>query len=91
MPERLTVVFEDEGLYRRLKMRAAADGTPIKRLIEEALRDYLGPEESGEKTFDWDAFDQWQDEVEDLNEAAEPVPLRRPLAGLAEERSKYGE
>ena len=35
----------------------------LKRLIEDALRAYLGPE-SSEKPFDWDAFDRWQEEAE---------------------------
>lgn len=89
MPERLTVVFEDEALYRRLKVRAAAGSVPLKRLIEDAVREYLGPEEEQEQAFDWDAFDRWQAEVDAIGRDVTPIPLRPEFAALAEEKAEY--
>jgi hypothetical protein len=65
MSERLTVVFDDDTLYRRLKVRAAQEGTPLKRLIEDAVRAYLGEDqaETDWKPVDWEAFDRWMDEA----------------------------
>ena len=78
MPERLTVVFEDDALYRRLKVRAAEHGRPLKQLIEDAIQLYLGPEAAAPKVFNWGVFDRWQDEVEALN------------TGLADEHDDEG-
>jgi hypothetical protein len=41
MSARLTVVFDNDELYRRAKIRAAEDGVPLKRVVEEALSAYL--------------------------------------------------
>ena len=67
MAERLTVVFENDALYRRLKVQAASSGVPMKRLVEEALQAFLGPEAPAPKAFDWNAYDRWQREVAVLN------------------------
>ncbi len=71
MSERLTVVFDDDTLYRRLKVLAAENHVPLKRVVEDAVRAYLGPELPEPKTFDWDVYDRWQAEVELLNDEAE--------------------
>jgi hypothetical protein len=65
MSERLTVVFDDAALYRRLKVYAAEHDLPLKHVIERAVRQYLGPaaEDAATKPFDWDAYDRWQAEV----------------------------
>jgi hypothetical protein len=100
MSERLTVVFDDAGLYRRLKVRAAESGQPLKRIVEDALVAYLGPEAAEPKPFDWAAYDSWQEEMAELNAALPPeeddgqlLEYRprpsRPLAMLAEERAPY--
>ncbi len=104
MSQRLTVVLDDEELYKELKLRALADGVPAKDVIESSLREYL----SGgrlTKVWNWDEFDSWQDEIEDLNAALPPgmtdysdvkqhlyAEVRRPerLRMLAEEPSTYG-
>jgi hypothetical protein len=100
----LTVVFDDAELYRRLKVRAAERGVPMKRLIEEAVRGYLGPAPEAElKPIDWDAFDNWMKEVEEADADAGDVldlsDIKRHLYGypgpadhrlaLAEERAPY--
>ncbi|GAB4337407.1 MAG: hypothetical protein Kow0010_25570 [Dehalococcoidia bacterium] len=74
MSNRLTVVFDDAGLYRRLKVRAAERGVPVKRIVEDALRSYLGPDpdEVNVKPFDWDAFDRWMKEVGEINASLPP-------------------
>jgi hypothetical protein len=74
---RLTVVFDDPELYRRLKVRAAEDGVPIKRLVEEAIRGHLDARAGAPrlKAFDWDEFDAWQAEADQRDAATtEPVP-----------------
>lgn len=68
MVERLTVVFENDAVYRRLKVRAAQSGVPMKKLVEEALLAFLGPEVAAAKPFDWKAYDRWQKEVALVNE-----------------------
>lgn len=62
MSERLTVVFDDSALYRRLKVAAAERREPVKRIIEEAVAAYLGPEIAVPQAFDWAAFEAWQAE-----------------------------
>jgi hypothetical protein len=49
MAERLTVVFEDPELYRELKVFAAEEGIPMKRVIEQALRAFLERDDGEEK------------------------------------------
>ncbi|MCC7366169.1 MAG: hypothetical protein IT303_17530 [Dehalococcoidia bacterium] len=72
MSERMTVVFDDTELARRLKVAAAERGVPLKRLIEEAVRAFLGPDPRAEApAFNWAAFEAWQDEVE-AREASDP-------------------
>ena len=71
MSARLTVVFDDEDLYRQAKVRAVEDGIPLKGLIEAALRAYLEGNDSDAVEpveWDWDAYDRWQAEVEKLGE-----------------------
>lgn len=104
MSERMTVVFDDTALYRRLKVAAAERSVPVKRIIEDAVANFLGPEAPEAKAFDWDEFKRWQDEGDKL---VESIPFdgiddysnvkkhlyRRaehaPLAQLAEERAEY--
>jgi hypothetical protein len=71
----LTVVFDDDDLYRRVKVRAAETGVPMKTLVQEALLAYLdgsdaqaAPGTPAEKTWDWDAFDRWQEEIRKADE-----------------------
>ena len=67
MSQRLTVVLDDDALYGRLKLRALADGTSAKAVIEQSLREYL---DGGRptKAWDWDDYDEWQDEVQAIND-----------------------
>lgn len=84
MAERTTVVFDDPELARRLKVAAAERGVPLKRLIEEAVRAYLGPAPEAEtKPFDWDSFDAWQREVEE-REAADDSSYPEDLSDVKE-------
>ena len=39
--KRVTVLFEDELLYRELKMAAAKEGRSVKDVVAEALADWL--------------------------------------------------
>jgi plasmid stability protein len=69
MAARLTVVFDDETLYRKLKVRAAEEGVSMKQIIESALNAYLEHRE-GERPrrlFDWDAFEEFQRHIEEMD------------------------
>ncbi|MGB4861990.1 MAG: hypothetical protein WBO97_05995 [Tepidiformaceae bacterium] len=87
MSARLTVVLDDEELYRRLKVRAAEDGVAMKELVEAGLRNVLGdradpaaetaPED---KAFDWARYEsmmhEWEAEDEELDpDAPRPINL----------------
>lgn len=103
MSQRLTVVLDDEALYGRLKLRALADGVSAKAVIEQSLRDYL---DGGRptKAWDWDDFDEWQEEIREINGTLPATPtdysnVKKHLYGdesrpalklLAEERTPYG-
>ncbi len=74
MSDRLTVVFDDPSLYRRMKIRAAEDGVALKKLIEEALEAYLAAGTAARKPFDFEAFGRWQAEMDALDRANPPGP-----------------
>ena len=82
MSARLTVVLDDEDLYRRLKVKAAEDGVPMKDLVEAGLRRVLGEAaaapEVEPKSFDWDRhealMEQFRKEDEELGIEAADYP-----------------
>lgn len=39
--KRVTVLFDDELLYREVKMEAAREGRPVKDVVAEALTEWL--------------------------------------------------
>lgn len=73
---RLTVVLDDDDLYRRLKVRGAEDGVPMKALVEQALIALLDQPEgqphgaAHEKEWDWQAFDRWQEQIREAEAKA---------------------
>ena len=48
VPKRMTVVFDDETLYRALKVEAARTGRHAKDIIAEAVRGWLEAREDEE-------------------------------------------
>ncbi len=38
---RVTILFDDERLYREVKAEAAKEGRPVKDVVAEALQDWL--------------------------------------------------
>ena len=78
MAERLTVVFDDPDLYRKLKVRAAEEGIAMKRIIEDALAQYLAGGRSAAtqqpvaRTVDWASWDAFQAELDALPEEVTP-------------------
>lgn len=79
MSDRLTVVFDDPELYRRLKVHAAAEGIPMKRLIQEAIRAHLDAAGSGTaaatagpSAVDWAEWDRMQQELDAIEETPSP-------------------
>lgn len=83
MTARLTVVLEDDSLYRKLKVRAAEEGIAMKELIESALKAYI--ENVGgrrpRKPFDWDAFHEFQGRIEAMD-AENPDPGPTDLSDI---------
>jgi hypothetical protein len=91
VPERLTVVFDDPDLYRKLKVRAAEEGIAMKRIIEDALAQYLDgtrpaavPRETT-RFVDWDSWDAFQAELDSLPEEVTPdaSDIKHQLYGAA--------
>ena len=39
--KRVTILFDDELLYREVKMEAAREGRPVKDVVAEALTEWL--------------------------------------------------
>lgn len=76
MTDRLTVVFDDPELYRRLKVRAAEEGIPMKQLIQSAVAAYLeetAPQPApAARQLDWQRWDAFQQELDALPE--DPAP-----------------
>lgn len=83
MTARLTVVLEDESLYRKLKVRAAEEGVAMKDLIESALKAYVEQLEGKQpsKPFDWDAFEEFQRHIEEMD-AKNPDPGLTDLSDI---------
>ena len=48
MSKRMTVVFDDEGLYTALKVAAVRSGQHAKDIVAEAVRDWLESREDAE-------------------------------------------
>ena len=92
MSERMTVVFDDDVVARRLRVWSAEHGVPMKQVIQDAVREYLGPDRSAVKRlgkpFDWAAYDSWQEEVHAITDRLEPENImsrRPPIRMMAEE------
>jgi hypothetical protein len=70
MSARLTVVFDEPELYRRLKVQAAQEGIPMKSIIQAAVAEYLERAGAGDaapaeaRPLDWERWDQFQAELD---------------------------
>jgi hypothetical protein len=73
MSARLTVVLDDEDLYRKLKVKAAEDGVPMKDLVETGLRmvlDEAAPDAQPQgKEFNWERYEAMMEEFRKEDEA----------------------
>lgn len=93
MSARLTVVLDDEELYRRLKVKAAQDGVPMKELIERGLRSVLegvGTPAAPPKAFDWDAYEAMLARLEEQDAALDLGPAELPADLSDVKRQLYG-
>ena len=43
--KRVTIVFDDDALYRAVKVEAARTGRTVKDIVSEALREHVGAEQ----------------------------------------------
>ena len=48
MSKRMTVIFDDEGLYTALKVAAARNGQPAQEIVTQAVREWLEAKEDEE-------------------------------------------
>lgn len=61
MSKRMTVVFDDDELYRALKVEAARQGCAAKDIVSEAVRDWLEAHEDAELSEEIEAARQeWE-------------------------------
>lgn len=95
MPNRMTVVFDDPDLYRRVKIRAIEEGVPAKVIIERALRESLGEQlDTGHyPKFTAAVWEEWQAESERLEQELGPGPtdLSNVKKYLYGEESEFAE
>ena len=85
--KRVTLLFEDESLYRTIEAEAAREGRSVKEVVEEALRDWLrirAKPSPADRTRELEAL-QKADEIRD----SQPVRwlIDESLAEIREERS----
>lgn len=62
MSARLTVVLDDERLYRDLKVHAAERGVPMKQLVEDALRSFLASKSERKPKLTLEMWNEWQEQ-----------------------------
>ena len=61
MPKRMTVVFEDEALYRALKVESARRGCYARDIVTAAVREWLETQEDEELRIGLeDARGEWE-------------------------------
>ena len=46
--KKMTVVFDDDALYTTVKVEAARRNQPVKKLVSQALREWLEAQEDAE-------------------------------------------
>ena len=85
--KRVTVLFEDESLYRQLKAEAAREGRPVKEVLAEAVSEWLRT-----RSVTLSAADRkrWQEALDGLAEIRRGQPVRSLIDDtLAELREEY--
>ena len=85
--KRVTVLFDDERLYRALKAEAAKEGRPVKEVVAEALSDWLRRRTalSPEDRERWQATLRRADELRRRQPVADTID--ETLAAIRAERS----
>lgn len=79
--KRVTILFDDEGLYRAVKAEAARDGKPVKDAVAEALRAWLG----GRAGLSPEERERRLAALRDLDEIRSRQPVRALLEDSLEE------
>jgi plasmid stability protein len=74
MRTRLNIDLRDEGLYKAIKIQAVEKGTSVRKIVEEALRQWLRSQSETERHIDRAA-------VKRLSEVRERVFGDRVLPG----------
>lgn len=88
--KRVTVLFDDERLYRQIKMEAAREGRPVKDVVAEALGDWLRrrADSTAERKRRLKIAVRLSDQL--LADQPERETIVETLASLREERSRVG-
>jgi len=60
--KKTTVVFDDDSLYTAVKVEAARRNQPVKRIVSQALREWLEAQEDAELRSEIEAArGEWQE------------------------------
>jgi len=60
--KKMTVVFDDDALYTTVKVEAARRNQPVKKLVSQALREWLEAQEDAELLSEIEAARaEWQE------------------------------
>lgn len=79
--KRVTILFDDEALYRAVKAEAARDGKPVKDAVSEALRAWL----DGRTRLSPEQRERRLAALRDLDEIASRQPVRSTVEDSLEE------
>ena len=79
--KRVTILFDDEGLYRTVKAEAARDGKPVKDAVSEALRAWL----AGRAALSPEQRERRSAALRDLDEIRSRQPVGTSVEDLLEE------
>ncbi len=60
--KKMTVIFDDDALYTTVKVEAARRNQPVKKLVSQALREWLEAQEDAELLSEIEAARaEWQE------------------------------
>jgi hypothetical protein len=87
--KRVTVLFDDERLYRELKAEAAKEGRPVKDVVAEALSDWLRRKAglSPAERERWQALLREADELRRRQRVHDSESIEDALWAIRDERS----
>lgn len=87
--KRITLLFDDEHLYRQVEAAAAKEGRPIRDVVAEALSEWLrrGPALSRTERERWQTILQRADDLRRRQRVRDRETIEDALAAIRDERS----